>query len=112
MNRIEFNVQTDERKVIELTPEEVTALQAAANAAAPTIKIAAVKAEAQRRILAKWPDWKQRNAALGLLEVSEVAACKKWIADVKAASNLIEQDIQASADPASFDVAGSARWPV
>ena len=91
------------------TPAEIVA---AIPAAVRAQKITETKAEAARRILAKWPDWRQRNAALGLLLPEEVESCKQWITDIKAASDQIEYDLKMSADPAKFDVAGSARWPV
>lgn len=92
-------------------------------------KVLETKAEAQRRIYAIVPQWKQANltARLGELhdkrlngvaltsaEQNEVTAgFALWdkAKAIRAASNQIETDIQASADPVSFDVAGSARWP-
>lgn len=104
-------------------------------------KITDTKAEAQKRIFARYPQWKQANLhgrttkllaieagryrddsgvlqparALTAGEITEIAAGSTaitWIESVCAASNLIEVDIKASTDPAKFDVAGSARWPV
>lgn len=130
MQRTEVNVATGEVRVIELTAAEVTAQVAAARVAAPSIKIAEVKAEAQRRIYAILPQWKQANLtargvemnakriAGGTLTQSEqdemAAGFALWgkVKAVRTASNLVEQDIQASTNPASFDVAGSTRWPV
>ena len=91
---------------------EITdAMPAALLAAARVRKIAEAKAEAKRRILSRWPEEKQRNVLLGLLTQADVDACKSWIAAHITASNNIEADIQASADPANFDVIGSLRWP-
>lgn len=104
------------------------------------VKAAEVKREAQRRIFAKYPQWKQTNMsarfdelratedgkyrdaagvlqparALTAAEISEIAsfsAAWSWVKSVRAASNAIEADILASATPDSFDVAGDARWP-
>lgn len=93
-------------------------------------KISEVKAEAQKRILAIIPQWKQADltaraveliikmtmgGTLTLVEKDEMAAGFELWSQVKAirsASDLIEQDIAASTDPASFDVAGSSRWLV
>ena len=103
-------------------------------------KIAGVKVEAQRRIFARYPQWKQANLhgrttkllaieagkyrdgtgalqsarALTVNEIQEIAdasVAMAWIESVRAASGLIESDINAATDPASFDVAGSPRWP-
>ena len=63
-------------------------------------------------IKSRWPEEKQRNVLLGLLTQADVDACKSWVAAHITAYNQIEADIQASADPANLDVAGSARWPV
>lgn len=105
------------------------------------IKIRETKSEAQRRIFARYPQTKQANMsarfnelnaiesgryrdAIGVLqparaltasEIAEIASCSAawiWIKQVRAASDLIEADIQASADPANFDVINSPRWPV
>ena len=93
-------------------------------------KIAETKAEAQRRIYAIVPQWKQANltARLGELhdkrlngvaltsaEQNEVTAgFALWdkAKAIRAASDLIEADIKASTDPANFNVTGSPRWPV
>lgn len=73
-------------------------------AVAKAAKIAAFNAEAQRRIYAKWPAWKQANCALGLLPPSTRAQCEADIVAVIGASNAasdlvdaatIEQDIGA-----------------
>ena len=92
-------------------------------------KIAEVKVEAQQRIFIVLPQWKQANltARLGEFheqrlsggtltvgEQSEVTAgFVLWskVKAIRAASDLIEADIQASTDPEKFDVAGSPRWP-
>ena len=93
------------------------------------IKIAECKAEAQRRIYAILPQWKQANLTARGVELNakmltggtltqaekdeRTAGFALWekVKAIRAASNLIEQDILASADPANFDVANSPRWP-
>lgn len=98
-------------------------------ATARTKKIAETKAEAQRRIYALLPQWRQANLTARGVELNtkllmggtltqaekdeQTAGFALWekVKAIRAASNQIEQDIQASADPASFDVVGSARWP-
>lgn len=93
-------------------------------------KVAAVKAEAGRRILAIIPDWQQRN----LTARAAVLAAKgqaNWTADeaaewsagqalwnranaIRTASNAIEADLAAIADGAAinaYDINHSARWP-
>lgn len=104
------------------------------------IKTAEVKAEAQRRIFARYPQWKQANlngrttkllaieagkyrdstgvlqparalTASEIQEIADASVAMAWIESVRAASGLIESDINAATDPASFDVAGSPRWP-
>lgn len=76
---------------------EVEALRAA--------KVAAVKAEAERRILAVYPITAQINA----LRASEPL---DWIDDVRAASDAIEALIPADAEGiVGFEVAGHAAWP-
>lgn len=95
-----------------------------------TAKIAEVKAEAQQRIYAVVPAWKQTNllaqAALlndkgrGRWSAQELAAWNAgqalWaqVASIRAASDQIEADIAAMTDWQeinAFDVAASARWP-
>lgn len=98
-------------------------------------KIADTKTEAHRRILALVPAWTeanheraQRNALMrsarllrkkidGTITAEEIAelnaldAVGAKIEAIRAASDLIEADIALAADPASFDVPTSARWP-
>lgn len=105
-----------------------------------TVAISKVKAEAQRRIYARYPQWKQANLhgrttkllaiesgryrdadgtlqparALTAAEIQEVAAggaAMAWIESVRAASDLVESDFAAAGYAASFNIAGSARWP-
>ena len=92
-------------------------------------KIAETKAEAQKRIYALIPQWKQSNLTARAVELHHkklngvtltqaeldelTAGFALWdkAKAVRVASNLIESDINASADPANFDVIGSLRWP-
>ena len=88
------------------------------------------KAEAQRRIYAIAPQWRQANMTARAMELAEKRLNQKaltqaeldeiasgfglWnkIKTIRTASDLIEADIDATPDPASFDVARSTRWPV
>lgn len=103
-------------------------------------KIAEAKAEAQRRILGRYPQWKQANMhartteliafesghyrdstgalqparALTADEQAELAAIVgawQWIKAVRMASDQIEADIRAAADPSAIDVVNDPRWP-
>lgn len=109
---------------LDLTPDELRAQ-----------KVAEKKAEAHSRILALVPTWteanharEQRNALMrsarllrrkidGTITAEETAelnaldAIGAQIEAIRAASDLIEADIVVAADPASFDVAASPRWP-
>lgn len=99
-------------------------------------KKTAVKVEALRRIIALIPSGDANNyiikemnllmqavalvdkQAQGVVLTADEQATltayrnmKSGIDAIRSASNLIEQDIAASQDPATFDVAGSDRWP-
>lgn len=93
------------------------------------LKIAETKGEAQRRIYALVPQWKQVNLTARAVELHqkrldlvaltqdeqiEVAAIQTlWdkVKAIRAASDLIEADIRASANPTDFDVEGNPTWP-
>lgn len=98
------------------------------------LKIAGTKAEAFRRILliagANETDWLTKELNLLLrgarllkklkdgtitateqTELNDLDAKGAQIEATKDASNLIEVDIAMAADPASFDVVNSPRWP-
>lgn len=119
---------------------DITNLDAAILGAARSRKLAATKTEAQRRILARYPQWKQANMqarsdelgrvesgryrdgagvlqpARGLIaeEISELAsfsAAWSWIKAVRVASDLIEADIRLNDDPANINVVTDSRWP-
>lgn len=64
---------------------------------------AAVKAEAGRRILARFPEFKQRNAPRG---TPGSEAMWDWIDDVRAASNKLE-----AMTPIPADFAADKHWP-
>lgn len=81
-------------------------------------QLAAIRAEARRRILAQAPEYRQMNAALGLLPPAEAAALKTHIDQVRAQSNLLEQQIEAvtwdgqeSTRAAACDAVQAVVWP-
>ncbi len=85
---------------------------------------AKIKAEAGRRILARFPDWKQANmTARGVelvgirvvagtwtpeeaAEAEALGTAWDWIKAVRAASDALE-----ALDPIPADIAGAALWP-
>lgn len=79
-----------------------------------------VRAEAGRRITARYPQWKQANmtaAAVAALAAghpipADIAAAWSWIQAVREESNRLENAIAESNDPASITamIAG-AQWP-
>ena len=93
-------------------------------------KVAETKTEAQRRIYAIVPQWRQANFTaraaelaykrlnMGVLTPAEqaemVAVAALWdkVKAIRTTSDFLEADIAAAADPASVDVANSPRWPV
>jgi hypothetical protein len=76
---------------------------------AQVAKLAAIRAEAQSRIYAKWPQWLQANIALGL-DPDLAEDCTDDIAAVRSASNSAEAAIEASTTLAELE-AVSASWP-
>lgn len=96
-----------------------------------TRKVAAVKAEARRRILALYPEWKQANLAARGTELVNLRTQRAWtpteqeeadamqsawdaIKAIRTASDRIEAEIQASSDwraVAACDVIATSRWP-
>lgn len=74
-------------------------------------RISALKAECSRRILATWPDYKQRSAALGVYGAEAATACAKWIADHIAACDAAEAAIRACATAAGLDALPAPKWP-
>jgi hypothetical protein len=74
-------------------------------------RIDAIRSEARERIEAKYPEWRQRSAALGLYPAAYVAQMQADIAAVIAASNAAEDAVDAATtNPAAEAVA--AAWPV
>ena len=63
--------------------------------AAKAKRIAEVKTEAQERIYATYPAWKQDDCALGFFDESTTTAIKSGINAVRTASNTAESDINA-----------------
>jgi len=64
-------------------------------AATKASKIAAIKVEAQARILVAHPAWKQSNASLGLDDALTIQALKDGIAAIRTASNVAEAAVAA-----------------
>jgi hypothetical protein len=80
-----------------------------------TEKVAEIKQEANRRILARWPDYYQRNAALGLLDAAMLDQVKSDIQAVRVASDAMEAEVLALTEPGAadaYEVAANAGWPV
>lgn len=122
-----------------LTPEEEAAVQAEWDtwaAQAGPRRIPEVKAEAQRRILALDPSWTSENfvvkqmnlmmqvsalldkklggATLTAAEDGLLAAARTIKANIDAirsASDQVEADLLAAADPVGFNITASLRWP-
>jgi hypothetical protein len=73
-------------------------------------KIAAVREEAQARIVASYPLWRQSNAALGLVPEAEVLVMQNFIADHIDASNAAEDAIDAATTVAQVEGV-TPLWP-
>lgn len=73
-------------------------------------KFAAVRSEAYRRLSAKWPMWKQVNAALGLEPALRIAEMKADIAALRGASNTAEAAIAAATTQTELDSV-LPNWP-
>ncbi len=125
-------IRGEQGKDIILTAKEITAIEAEWAANAPdfvAIKIGETKETAYKKIVSIIPEWKQRNL---LARVSELLEKKmdgiltaaestkldqlrtKWkskIVPIRKASNLIEAEIIASSDPASYIVDPNPLWP-
>lgn len=87
------------------------------------------KAESQRRIYAIAPQWRQDNLTARAVELAHKRldlialtpteraelvsgfSLRDNVKSIRTASDLIEADIDAAADPASVVVATSPRWP-
>lgn len=87
--------------------------------------VALVKAEANRRILARYPQYKQANMTARAVKLSDIRhsrpltsdetaekaaieAAWDWVTSVRATSNSIEAEITAGAVP---DIANHTGWP-
>lgn len=73
-------------------------------------KLAAVRAEAQARIFAIYPAWRQSNAALGIVPDADVLAMQDFIADHIDASNAAEDAIAAATTVAEVEGV-TPLWP-
>ena len=109
-----------ETVTVDMPAEEVAALEAFHAGNAP--KAAAVKAEARRRILALYPDWKQANltargvellrkgearwTAEELAEADAIHAAWDWVKSVRSASDAIE-----AMSPIPEDFRADRNWP-
>jgi hypothetical protein len=105
-------------------PPTRDAIEARMAELAAAARVGAVKAEARRRILARFPEWRQANmTARGVellnirvvagswtapqaQEAGELGAAWDWIKAVRAASNAIE-----ALAPIPADFASDTRWP-
>jgi len=90
-------------------------------------KISRVKAYAGELILARYPDWKQRNMTMRVLtlqnispltddeqaELASISVAWDWIEAVRTASDQVEADLLAMGIAAAmeFDISTSAHWP-
>lgn len=103
------------------TPQQIAAAQQMLDAFTPARPVSSeIKAEAERRILARYPIHKQlnalaRSAELTLqgqgnwspadaAEAAELLAMRAWIKSVRDVSNALEQSLPE-------DFAADARWP-
>lgn len=77
---------------------------------AKAAKLAEIRAEAGRRILAAYPAFVQSNAALGLLQESEVLAMTAFIANHIDASNAAEDAVDAATTVAQVQGV-TPTWP-
>ena len=99
------------------------ALETAHDDHAAAVRVAAVKAEARRRIVSRYPDWKQANmtarglelVSLGVnitadeaAEMDALRAAWSWIKSVRAASDAIEVRL---AEQPDLDIAAAPLWP-
>ena len=72
--------------------------------------IAANRAECRARIVAVWPEDRQRSAALGVYPPAECQACANWIAAHVEAENAAADLIDVAADAAAV-AAVKVMWP-
>lgn len=57
-----------------------------------TKRVLAIKAEAGRIILERYPEYKQRNAGIGIYDQAFIDEMKAFIANIKAQSDALELD--------------------
>ena len=79
----------------------------------PQLKSAAIeanRAECRRRIVERWPEDQQRNAALGILSTEQTDACAAWIKACRTAENAVADLIDAATDAAGV-AAVKVVWP-
>lgn len=90
-------------------------------------KISRVKTYAGELILARYPEWKQRNMTMRSLtlqnttpltddeqaELASISAAWDWIESVRTASDQVEADLLAMgiATAMEYDISTSAHWP-
>jgi len=72
--------------------------------------IEANRRECARRILDRWPDWAQRNCALGVYSAAETEACAAWIHACTTAEDAAADLIDVAADAAAV-AAVTVEWP-
>ena len=91
------------------TPAEVT--ERTLNRAR-TEAIAAVKEEAGRRISMRYPDYKQRNAALGLYSQSELVTIRGYINHIRTVADDLEARIAryTREQVTNFSAASDSHW--
>ena len=73
------------------------------------LKVRAIEAnrhECARRILDRWPDWAQRNCALGVYSTADTEACAAWIHACTSA-----EDAAADLIDTAADAAVNVEWP-
>ena len=87
-------------------------------ASVKAFQLASIRGEARRRILALAPEYRQMNAALGLLPPAEAAALKAHIDQVRTQSNTLEGQVEAvtwdgqeSSRAAACDAVQAVIWP-
>ena len=79
----------------------------------PELKSAAIeanRAECRRRIVERWPEDQQRNAALGILSTEQTDACAAWIKGHREAHNTAS-DLIYDANDAAGVAAVTVEWP-
>lgn len=78
-------------------------LQSVELAVAKETRVAGIKLEAMTRILAAYPDWRQRNCALGFYNATTTQAIKDGVNSIRNASNSAEAAVTALASVAAVE---------